>query len=101
MTNKRKRQVITIVVIIVAVLLMMQLQPFIVQARQGVDGSFGYHPLSDDCLGWVGQADSISWLPYGDFEFRLGYFQYHYYFVRDNLYEDVKMCLGQDIVYGE
>ena len=101
MTNNRKRQVITIVAIIMAILLVLQLQPFIVQARGGVGGSFGYHPLSDDCLGWIGQADTISWLPFGDLEFRLGYFHYHYYFVRDNFDEEMQMCLGQDIMYVE
>ena len=51
MTGKRKRQILTTVGIILALLLLLQLQPLIVKARQGVDGSFGYHPLSNDCLG--------------------------------------------------
>jgi hypothetical protein len=101
MTGKRKRQILTIVGIILALLLLLQLQPFVVKARQGVDGSFGYHPLSNGCLGWVSPADSISWLPFGDFEFFLGYFNFHYFFLRDNFDENIQMCMGQDIVYGE
>jgi hypothetical protein len=101
MTGKRKRRIVTAVGIILAFLLVLQLQPFVVKARGGVDGSFGYHPLSDDCLGWVGPADSISWLPFSDFEFHLGYFNYHYFFIRDNFDENFQMCLGQDIDYGE
>jgi hypothetical protein len=101
MTRKRRRQIINTVVIVLAFLLVLQLQPFVVRARQGVDGSFGYHPLSDDCLGWVSPGDSISWLPFGDLEFQLGYFNFHYFFIRENFDETVQMCMGQDIVYGE
>jgi len=82
-------------------LLVLQLQPFVVKACQVVEGSFGYYPLSDDCLGWVGPADSVSWLPFGNLEFRLGYFHYHYNFLRDNFDETVQVCLGQNIIYGE
>lgn len=101
MTDKRKRRIVTAVVIILALLVVLQLQPFIVRALQGVEGSFGYQPLSNDCLGWVGPADSISWLPFGDLEFRLGYFNFHYFSIRENFDESIPMCLGQDIVYGE
>lgn len=101
MTGNRKRRIVTTVVIILAFLIVLQLQPFVVKARQGAGGSFGYRPLSDDCLGWVGPADSISWLPFGDLEFRLGYFNFHYYLIRENFNETIQMCLGQDIVYGE
>jgi hypothetical protein len=82
-------------------LLVLQLQPFVVKARQVVEGSFGYYPLSEDCLGWVGPADSVSWLPFGNLEFRLGYIHYHYNFLRDNFDKTVQMCLGQNIIYGE
>lgn len=101
MAAERKRRIVTTVGIILALLLVLQLQPFVVKARQGVEGSFGYSPLSDDCLGWVGPADSVSWLPFGNLEFRLGYFHYHYNFLRDNFDETVQMCLGQNIIYGE
>lgn len=101
MTGKQKRQIVIILVSVLAFLLVLQLQPFVVSARQGVDGSFGYRPYSDDCLGWVDQAVTISWLPFGNLEFQLGYFHFHYYFIRDNFDETIKMCLGQDIVYEE
>ena len=101
MSSKQRRRIVTTVVIILVLLVVLQLQPFVVQALQGVGGSFGYQPLSNDCLGWVGPADSISWLPFGDLEFHLGYFNFHYYSIRDNFDETIQMCLGQDIVYGE
>ena len=101
MASKRRRRIVTTVGIILVILLIMQLQPFVVKARQGVDGSFGYHPLSDDCIGWVAPADSISWLPFMNWEFHLGYFNFHYFFLRDNFDENIQMCMGQDIVYGE
>jgi hypothetical protein len=101
MSSKKKRQIVTTVVSVLAFLLVLQLQPFLVRAHQGVDGSFGYHPLSDACLGWDVPADSVSWLPFGDLEFRLGYFQFHYNNLRENFDETVIMCLGQDIVYGD
>ena len=101
MLNNRKRRIVTTVAIILAVLLVLQLQPLVVKARHGVDGAFGYHPLSDDCIGWISPADSISWLPFGNLEFRLGYFNFHYYFIRANFKKTIQMCLGQDIVYGD
>ena len=101
MSRKQRRQIITTIVSILAFLLVLQLQPFVIRARQGVDGSFGYHPYSDDCLGWVGPADSISWLPFGALEFRLGFFNFHYNFLKEDFDQALQMCMGQDIVYGE
>jgi hypothetical protein len=101
MAAERRRRTVTTLVIVLVLLLVLQLQPFVVRARGGVGGSFGYHPLSDDCLGWVGPADSVSWLPFGDLEFNLGYFNFHYNLLRENFDETVQVCLGQDIVYGE
>ena len=101
MKKIQRRRIVTVVLIILAVLLVIQLQPFVVRALKGVDGTFGYRPLSDDCLGWVSPADSITWLPLGDLEFQLGYFKYHYYFTGEGINTDTLMCLGQDIVLGE
>ncbi len=101
MASKRRRQIVTTIVIVVVILLMLQLQPLVIRARQGVDGTFGYHPLSDDCLGWVGPGDGISWLPFGNLEFRLGYFQFDYNNLRENFDETIQVCLGQDIIYGD
>jgi hypothetical protein len=101
MKNEQRRRVVTAVLIVLAVLLVMQLQPLVIRALKGGDGSFGYRPLSDDCLGWVGTAVSITWLPFGDFQFQLGYFKYQYYFTEEGVDADTLMCLGQDIVFGE
>lgn len=101
MLNRRKRRIVTTIVIVVVILLLLQLQPFVVKARQGVDGAFGYHPITDDCIGWVGPADSISWLPFGHLEFRLGVFDFNYLLLREDFDESVQMCMGQDIRHGE
>lgn len=101
MTSRRKRRIVNIIVVILAVLLLLQLQPLIVQARQGVDGSFGYRPVSHECLGWISPADSISWLPFTDFDFQLGYFSYHYSLTKEDFDAGTVMCMGQDIWFGE
>lgn len=99
MSSKRKRQIVTTIVSVLAFLLILQLQPFVIQTRHGVNGSFGYYPRTNDCLGWVGPAKSISWLPFGELEFHLGFFNFHYLLTRDDFGLPAKMCLGQDIVF--
>ena len=101
MTNKQKRRIVNITAVILAVLLLLQLQPLIVQARQGVDGSFGYRPISHECLGWIVPADSISWLPFTDSNFQLGYFNFHYSLTKEDFDAATVMCMGQDISFGE
>ena len=99
--TKRKRCIVNAIVILVAVFLILQLQPFVIRARAVVAGSFGLRPVSHDCLGRMGAAQHLSWLPFADFEFRLGYFHFRYALTRESLIDDAQMCLGQDIWYGE
>ncbi len=101
MDSKRRRRIVTTVAIILALVLVLQLQPLLIEAHQGVDGSFGFLPLSNDCIGWTGPADHVSWLPNGDFQFQLGLFNFRYLFTEEEFDNKVPMCMGQDIWYGE
>lgn len=101
MSRKRKRQLLNIVVVLAVIVLILQLQPFIVQARGGADGTFGFRPMTQDCLGLVADAAGISYLPFGEFQFQLGYFKFMYSFTLDDFDKALPMCVGQDIWYGE
>jgi hypothetical protein len=95
-----RRIVITFLVLAV-ILVLLQLQPALIHMRGGVAGSFGLRPMTHACLGWVGPADRFAWLPYTDFEFRLGWFHYRYSYTKDHCDSGTPMCLGQDIWFGE
>jgi hypothetical protein len=83
------------------ILILLQLQPALIHARQGVAGSFGFRPMTHACIGWIGSADRFSWLPYTESEFRLGLFHYRYSYTKEHFDTGTKMCLGQDIWFGE
>ena len=87
--------------VLTGILILLQLQPAIIHARRGVAGSFGFRPVTHDCIGWIGSADRVSWMPYADFEFHLGWFHYRYSYTQDDLAYGVKMCMGQDIWFGD
>ena len=99
--SRRKRRILCVIAILVAILLVLQLQPLVIRARHGVAGSFGLRPVTHDCLGWMSTAQNLSWPPFADFEFHLGYFHFRYAFTRDSFLSDVQMCIGQDIWDGE
>ena len=101
MSRKMKRGVVTVLVAIVVLLLILQLQPFIVRARDGVDGSLGFRPMSHDCLGFVSKSNAVSYLPFGELQFQILNFKYRYNFTKDIFDSEVDMCAGQDIWFGE
>ena len=79
-----------------------QLQPFIVKAAGGVNGTFGIRPVSHKCLGVTHQAsEGDIWPPVGDIEYTLWLFQFRYTVSEYDRSGHVLMCTGQDLWLGE
>ena len=84
------------------VIFLSQLQPFIVKAARGVDGTFGVRPISHKCLGITHEAsEEAIWPPTGDVEFNLWLFQFQYNVTEYDKSGHNLMCTGQDLWFGE
>lgn len=88
--------------LLVIAIFLSQLQPFIVKAAGGVDGTFGVRPISHKCLGITHQvSEGDFWPPKGDVEFTLWLFQFRYTVSELDRVGSTLFCTGQDLWFGE
>jgi len=93
---------IVLLTVLVLAIFLSQLQPFILKAAGGVDGTFGVRPVSHKCLGFTHQASEEDfWPPVGDVEFTLWLFQFRYSVSENDKSGHNLMCTGQDLWFGE
>jgi hypothetical protein len=102
MKNITKSCFIVLLTILVIAIFLSQLQPFIIRAAGGVDGTFGVRPVSHKCLGITHQVtEGDFWPPNGDLEFTLWLFQFRYLVSEKDRSDHSLMCTGQDLWFGE
>ena len=93
---------IVLLTFLVITIFLSQLQPFIVKAAGGVDGTFGVRPVSHRCLGITHQvSEGDFWPPVGYKEFNLWLFQFRYTVTENDRSGHNLMCTGQDLWFGE
>jgi hypothetical protein len=102
MKNRARNLALSLAVASILLLcLAAQLQPVVIRALHGADGSFGIRPLSHRCLGWAAASEALRFLPGGEWEFHLGGFHFRYSLMKENLQPGTRLCVGQDLWYGE
>lgn len=83
-------------------LFLSQLQPLVILALGGIDGSFGIRPTSHRCLGLQSQPNPIiELLPEADFDFTFILFHFRYTVHSGYANTGRQFCIGQDIWFGE
>lgn len=94
----KKKYLLVIILVIISVPL---LQIVLLSSYNAVGGSFGFRPISHNCVGFkINQETADKFFPKGDVEFQ---FLFHFRYLNPPDSENLNdvFCFGQDIWFGE
>ncbi len=93
---------IPILLVFLGCCLLSQLQPILLHAMGAVAGSFGVQPQSHRCIGFSIPGNDIqSFFPAGNIHGGISAFEYRYFVAYNTGNYLRRVCIGQDLWYGD